>query len=125
MVGGRVGQIHIKYLGLVTMTDLPRSRKGPAEVEAHDGHPVEHGDPEVVDAIAEQLARQRENLDQKFALAAAAAAGRRVRRTVGSRFRRTAVTNIKYSAKMWWRGCVMPYPTSLWSTRVWQQSLNS
>ena len=68
------------------MTDLPRSRKGPAEVEAHDGHPVEHGDPEVVDAIAEQLARQRENLDQKFVLAAA---GRRVRQNVGSRFRRT------------------------------------
>ena len=49
------------------MTGLPRSRKGPAEVEAHDGHPVEHGDAEVVDGVAEQLAGQRQDLDQKLA----------------------------------------------------------
>ena len=59
-------------------TDSPRSRKGPAEVEAHDRHPVEHGDPEVVDGVAEQLAWQRENFDQKLALP-----GGGVRHTVG------------------------------------------
>ena len=68
------------------MTGLPRSRKGPAEVEAHDGHPVEHGDAEVVDGVAEQLAGQRQDLDQKLAapLAPSVAAGR-VLQSVGNR----------------------------------------
>ena len=37
------------------IVDSPRSRECPAEVEAHDGHPVEHGDAEVVDRVAQKL----------------------------------------------------------------------
>ena len=78
-----------RFVLSLVQTHSPRSREGPAEVEAHDGHPVEHGDTEIVDGIAQQLAGQGENLDQEFAFTVG-----------GSRFCPTAATTYRAHSRL-------------------------